>query len=125
MGNSHMPETVRKLDARRRAVFPDSFSPGDSFLEEQVDEDCVVFRLIKRKSPPLVGIKKVDGELFIEVEVGFSVSDGVECTKSGHFHNHVYFEYIQNFDIKDKASFIPEPQVHYVVSYFIKWTKTF
>ena len=68
MGISHMSETVRKLDARRRAVFPDSFSPGDSFLEEQVDEECVVFRLIKRESPPLVGIKKVDGALFIEVE---------------------------------------------------------
>ena len=68
MGISHMSETVRKLDARRRAVFPDSFSPGDSFLEEQVDEECVVFRLIKRESPPLVGIKKVDGAFFIEVE---------------------------------------------------------
>ena len=64
-----MPETIRKLDARRRAVFPDTFSPGDSFLEEQVDEECVVFRLIKRKSPPVVGIKKVKGELFIDVDI--------------------------------------------------------
>ena len=72
MGNSHMPETIRKLDARRRAVFPDSFSPGDSFLEEQVDEERVVFRLIRRESPPVVGIKKVNGRHFIEVDVPIS-----------------------------------------------------
>ena len=67
-----MPETVRKLDARRRAVFPDSFSPGDSFLEEQVSEECVVFRLIKRETPPVVELKKVNGELFIEIDVPIS-----------------------------------------------------
>ena len=62
-----MPETVRKLDTRRRAVFPDCFSPGDSFLEEQVSDDCVVFRLIKRRSAPLVGLKEIAGSSFIEV----------------------------------------------------------
>ena len=67
-----MPDTIRTLDARRRAASPDSFSPGNSFLEEQVDEECVVFRLIKRKSPPVVGIKKVKGELFIDIEIPIS-----------------------------------------------------
>ena len=67
-----MPETVRKLDARRRVVFPDRFSPGDSFLEEEVDDEHVVFRLIRRKTTPLVGIKEVNGRLFIEAEAAIN-----------------------------------------------------
>ena len=43
---------VRKLDARRRAVFPDRFSPGDLFIEEMVSDDEVVFRLVKKSPVP-------------------------------------------------------------------------
>lgn len=56
-----MPETVRKLDARRRAVFPDRFSPGDVFVEEQIDEDRVVFRLIRRMDPRPARLEKREG----------------------------------------------------------------
>jgi hypothetical protein len=34
---SHMAETVRKLDSRRRAIFPDCVAPGEKCLEEQVN----------------------------------------------------------------------------------------
>ena len=59
-----MAET-RKLDSRRRAVFPDRFSPGDLFLEEEVEEDRVVFRLIKPEEVPLKKLKRKGGRLMI------------------------------------------------------------
>ena len=60
-----MAET-RKLDSRRRAVFPDRFSPGDVFLEEEVEEDRVVFRLIRPSEVPLSKIRKKSGRLMVE-----------------------------------------------------------
>jgi hypothetical protein len=60
-----MAET-RKLDSRRRAVFPDRFSPGDLFLEEQVEEDFVVFRLIKPEEVPVRKLKEQGGRFMID-----------------------------------------------------------
>ena len=57
---------VRKLDSRRRGVFPDRFSPGDLFLEEEVGEDRVVFRLVKPKEVPRRSIRKRNGLLMVE-----------------------------------------------------------
>jgi hypothetical protein len=57
---------VRKLDSRRRGVFPDRFSPGDLFLEEEVGEDRVVFRRIRPKEVPRRSIKKRDGFLMVQ-----------------------------------------------------------
>ena len=62
-----MPE-VRKLDSRRRAVFPNRFSPGDLFLEEEVASDRVVFRLIKAAEAPLVAVKSVNGMLMVQAQ---------------------------------------------------------
>ncbi len=60
-----MAET-RKLDSRRRAVFPDRFSPGDLFLEEQVGEDRVVFRLIRPKDVPVSAVKRDRGRMMVQ-----------------------------------------------------------
>lgn len=60
-----MAET-RKLDSRRRAVFPDRFSPGDVFLEERVEADRVVFRLIKPEDVPVSRVKRIGGRLLVE-----------------------------------------------------------
>ena len=62
---------VRKLDSRRRAVFPDRFSPGDLFLEEEVASDRVVFRLIKATEAPLVGVKPINGMLMVQAQADF------------------------------------------------------
>ena len=63
-----MSET-RKLDSRRRAVFPDRFSPGDLFMEEQVEEDFVVFRLIKPEEVPVKKLKESGGRLMIDASL--------------------------------------------------------
>lgn len=64
-----MPE-VRKLDSRRRAVFPARFSPGDLFLEEEISEDRVVFRrLVPLEPPPVVGVERIDGLLMAKAAV--------------------------------------------------------
>lgn len=55
-----MPE-VRKLDSRRRVVFPERFSPGDQFIEELVSPDEVVFRLIRPTEVPLVKVEEKGG----------------------------------------------------------------
>ena len=57
---------VRKLDSRRRGVFPDRFAPGDLFLEEEVGEDRVVFRRIRPREVPRRSIKKRNGLLMVE-----------------------------------------------------------
>ena len=59
-----MPE-VRKLDSRRRAVFPDRFSPGDLFLEEEIAGNRVVFRLIQAAEAPLATVEAVGGMLMV------------------------------------------------------------
>jgi hypothetical protein len=56
---------VRKLDSRRRAVFPDRYSPGDVFVEEEVTADRVVFRLLKPAEIPVAPVIERDGELFV------------------------------------------------------------
>ncbi len=60
-----MAET-RKLDSRRRGVFPDRFAPGDLFLEERVEEDRVVFRLIRPEQVPRSRVKLEGGRLMVE-----------------------------------------------------------
>jgi hypothetical protein len=57
---------VRKLDSKRRAVFPDRYSPGDVFVEDEVTADRVVFRLLKPAEVPLVPLVERDGQLFVD-----------------------------------------------------------
>lgn len=57
---------VRKLDSKRRAVFPDRYSPGDVFVEDEVTADRVVFRLLKTAEVPLVPLVERDGQLFVD-----------------------------------------------------------
>lgn len=57
---------VRKLDSRRRAVFPERYSPGDVFVEEEVTADRVVFRLLRPADAPLAGIVEREGRLFLD-----------------------------------------------------------
>jgi hypothetical protein len=57
---------VRKLDSKRRAVFPDRYSPGDVFVEDEVTADRVVFRLLKPAEVPLVPLVERDGMLFVD-----------------------------------------------------------
>lgn len=60
---------VRKLDSKRRAVFPDRYSPGDVFVEDEVTADRVVFRLLKPAEVPLVPLVEQDGQLFVDQAV--------------------------------------------------------
>ncbi|MCW1885186.1 hypothetical protein OKA04_10645 [Luteolibacter flavescens] len=57
---------VRKLDSRRRVTFPDRYSPGDVFVEEEVTADRVVFRLLKSADVPVAGVIERDGKLFVD-----------------------------------------------------------
>ncbi len=57
---------VRKLDSRRRAIFPDRYSPGDVFVEEEVTAERVVFRLLKSAAVPLAPVVVRDGRRFID-----------------------------------------------------------
>ena len=56
------------MDSRRRAVFPEAFSPGDHFLEEGVTRDRVVFRKIQPDlgNVPVAGTRQVGGRLFVK-----------------------------------------------------------
>ena len=60
---------TRKLDSRRRAVFPDRFSPGDLFLEEQVEEDRVVFRLIRPEEAPMCEVRSQGGRTMVQASL--------------------------------------------------------
>ncbi|MFV1995760.1 MAG: hypothetical protein ACC661_10015 [Verrucomicrobiales bacterium] len=60
-----MAET-RKLDSQRRGVFPERFAPGDLFLEERVDDDRVVFRLIKPEEVPVSWMVRKGGRSMVE-----------------------------------------------------------
>lgn len=57
---------TRKLDSRRRAVFPERFSPGDVFLEESVEPDRVVFRLVRPAEVPLRKLVRTGGRLMVD-----------------------------------------------------------
>ena len=50
MGFSHVA-TVKKLDSKRRAVFPEIFGPGDLFLEE-IAGNQVTYRLLEPEEIP-------------------------------------------------------------------------
>lgn len=65
VGYSHLVASVKKLDSKRRAVFPDRFSPGDLFLE-QATEDGIVFQLIKPEQVPEAKVLDSDGRLFVD-----------------------------------------------------------
>jgi len=56
--------TVKKLDAKRRAVFPDRFSPGDVFVEE-VEGDRIVYRLIEPEEVSLAEVVEEGGRHFV------------------------------------------------------------
>ena len=57
------------MDSKRRAVFPDRYSPGDVFVEDEVTADRVVFRLLKPAEVPLVPLVEQDGQLFVDQAV--------------------------------------------------------
>lgn len=59
----------RKLDSRRRCVFPDQFSPGDLFVEESVSENSVTFRLVKPAEAPLAKVSKKKGRTMVVASV--------------------------------------------------------
>lgn len=52
---------VRKLDSKRRLVFPEIFQPGDIFLEESVSPTEVRFSIVKPNEAPLIDVD-LDGE---------------------------------------------------------------
>jgi hypothetical protein len=54
-----------KLDSRRRAVFPAIFQPGDTLVNEVLDEETVIFRLVKSKDVPEPRIKRRGDRLFV------------------------------------------------------------
>lgn len=57
--------TVKKLDSKRRAVFPDQFAPGDAFVEEVV-EDRIIYRLIEPDEVPNAEVLEKGGRLFVQ-----------------------------------------------------------
>ena len=56
----------RKLDSRRRGIFPDRFSPCDLFVEERVAEDSVTFRLVKPSEVPLAKLVRKKGRTMVK-----------------------------------------------------------
>ncbi len=56
--------TVKKLDSKRRAVFPEQFQPGDAFLEE-VRNGRIVYQLIPSEEVPVAEVERRDGRLFV------------------------------------------------------------
>lgn len=56
--------TVKKLDSKRRVVFPDTFAPGDVFLEDCSEEGRITFSLIAPAQPPPASME-TDGELLV------------------------------------------------------------
>ena len=56
---------VKKLDEKRRAVFPEGFLAGDALVEE-VDGDQVTYRLIRRDEVPLAKIVAKEGHSLIK-----------------------------------------------------------
>jgi len=47
---------ARKLDSKRRLVFPETFQPGDVFLEEDVSPKGIRFSLVKREEVPVIDV---------------------------------------------------------------------
>lgn len=58
---------ARKLDSRRRCVFPERFSAGDVFVEERVDDESVTFRMVKPAEAPLKKVTRRKGRSFLKV----------------------------------------------------------
>jgi hypothetical protein len=59
---------VKKLDSKRRVVFPDVFKPGDVFVEESITEGSVVFKLILPENDiPIAKTKMDDGLLVLDM----------------------------------------------------------
>lgn len=59
---------IRKLDSRRRAVFPDRFAPGDLFFAEDLGENLVIFRRVEPAQIPLAKVEKRNGCLMIRAK---------------------------------------------------------
>jgi hypothetical protein len=65
---------MTKLDSRRRGVFPETFKPGDMFLQETTSPDAVTFKRITPDDVPVVKIRKVKGRwMGIDIQVDPSV----------------------------------------------------
>jgi DNA-binding transcriptional regulator/RsmH inhibitor MraZ len=47
---------VRKLDSKRRLVFPGTFRPGDIFLEEDISTSGIRFSLVKPEEVPIIDV---------------------------------------------------------------------
>ncbi len=61
MWENPIMESVTKLDARRRGIFPLPFQPGDILVKETHDAESVTFRLVKPANVPVVNAVEVDG----------------------------------------------------------------
>lgn len=59
----------RKLDSRRRCVFPDQFSSGDLFVEDAVSVNSVTFRLVKLADAPFAKVFKKKGRTMVVASV--------------------------------------------------------
>ena len=57
---------VKKLDEKRRALFPERFLPGDVFLEEG-DGNELTYRLIRPHEVPVAKVVTREGRGFIKV----------------------------------------------------------
>ena len=68
---------VKKLDGKRRAVFPEGFSAGDVLLEE-VDGEQVTYRLIRPDEVPVAKVVAKKGRSFIKAPVDkVAIADAV------------------------------------------------
>lgn len=56
--------TVKKLDSKRRAVFPEIFGPGDLFIEE-ITGNQVTYRLLEPDEVPEGEVTETGGRLRI------------------------------------------------------------
>ena len=52
--------TVKKLDSKRRVVFPDLFTAGDVFVETKVTNKEVTFTLIHSSKVPVAPLQMDD-----------------------------------------------------------------
>jgi len=58
--------TVKKLDSKRRVVFPDTFAPGDVFIEESQDEGKITFSLVASAESAVADTVMEGGQLILD-----------------------------------------------------------
>ena len=60
-------ESVTKLDARRRGVFPAPFQPGDVLVKEKQTGETISFRLLRPADVPVATSRRCGGFTMLDI----------------------------------------------------------